>query len=83
MRDVGAVISPGNVSTAVKDTLGLASRSPHQAEEQTKLVNGAKPEVLIVEAARRTLLREDFNPATLDKEILQRRDFVTDTSRRT
>lgn len=55
MRDAGAVISPGNVSTraaAVKDTPGLASRSSHQAEKQAKLVNGAKPEVLVAEVAR-------------------------------
>lgn len=71
MRDAEAVISPGNVrAAAVKDTPGLASRNSHQAEKQAKLVSGAKPEVLVTEVARWTLLREDFNPATLNKEIL-------------
>jgi hypothetical protein len=63
--DVGAVISPGNVSTAlpraavVKDTPGLARRACAPSEKQAKLVNGAKPEVLHAEARRKSPLSLD------------------------
>lgn len=89
--DARAVISSGNISTAplraavVKDTRGLARGALAPSEKQAKLVNGAKPEVLPASTEERRHLsrREDFNPATLDKEILQREDFVTSTSQRT
>jgi len=69
--DVGAVISPGNVSTAlprviiVKDTPGLARGARAPSEKQAKLVNGAKPKVLHAEARRKSPLsrRTDFNPS--------------------